>query len=107
MTRARRVQNVQNDSPSAPVGAPAVRGAKWRQTAVQRARQAERRDSKAAARKRKQGRAQKGKQAQRKETERARKGKRAGGEPLHTGELKHRRLLREGGGGDSGSHGRT
>ena len=64
-------------------------------TAAMRGKQAERRNGKAAARKRKQARRSAASKAANKNSERARNGKRPAGEPLHTGELKHRRLCDE------------
>ena len=58
-----------------------------------KAAQAERRNEKAAGRKRKAARAAQVKCARRKDDERGRKNKRPAGEPLHSGELKHRRLI--------------
>ena len=70
-------------------------------TAHERGKQAERRSGKAAARKRRAGRQQAAGRAELKESERVRKRKQPVGEPLHTGERKHRRLI---GGGGSGSY---
>ena len=74
-------------------------------TAITKTKAAERSNGKAAARKRKAGHAREVKQALGKERERERKRKQPTGEPLHTGELKHRRLVGEGGGGGGGSGG--
>ena len=71
-----------------------------KKTVAQRARQAERSNGKAAARKRKAKREDERKRAERKDDERQRKRKLPTGEAFHTGERKHRRL---GGGG----HGRV
>ena len=68
-------------------------------TALHRGKQAERRNGKAAARKKRAAHWRDVDRATLKDSERARRGKRPAGEPLHGGELKHRRLM-----GDGGSH---
>ena len=78
-----------------------ARGRRTSKTAHERGKQAERRSGKAAARKRQAGRQQAAGRAELKESERVRKRKQPVGEPLHTGERKHRRLI---GGGGSGSY---
>ena len=68
-----------------------------------RARQAERRNGKAAARKRKAANRKSESRAERKEAERQRKQKQPMGEALHTGERKHQRLSSSRGSG-KGQH---
>ena len=70
-------------------------------TTLLRGKQAERRNGKAAARKRKAGQQDAVRRAVRKADERERKRKTPTGEALHSGERKHRRLTGGGGGGNS------
>ena len=72
------------------------RGQRDGRTAHERGKQAERRNGKAAARKKRAERAHGRERAEDKEEERVRKGKRPAGRALHTGELKHRRLVEDG-----------
>ena len=71
-----------------------------KKTVAHRARQAERSNGKAASRKRKAGRQAERKRAERKQDERVSKRKVPTGEPLHSGERKHRRLTDGNGGCD-------
>ena len=94
-----RAEKAEQRATAAEQRATAVRNRSRReiQTAVQRAKQSERSNGKAAGRKRKEKHKAEGWRAARKEEERVRKRKVPTGEALHSGERKHQRLLAESG----------
>ena len=101
-----RAEKAEQRATAAEQRATAVRNRSRReiQTAVQRTKQSERSNGKAAGRKRKEKHKAEGWRAARKEEERVRKRKVPTGEALHSGERKHQRLLAESGktGGPTG-----